>query len=289
MSKLSQELEAGRFAVTAEIVPPKGTNVQQTISTARLLWKFVQGININENPHAIMRISSLAVSHLLVESGMEPVFHVTARDKNRLALQSELLGAAALGIENILVVAGDHQSLGDHKEAKPVYDLDSVQMLHMISTLMSGKDLAGNPLDGTPTFFPGAVVHPQADIPELEIIKMEKKVAGGARFFQTQAIYDLDAFAAFMDQIKHLETKVLAGIVLLKSPRMGRFMNEKIPGIRVPEELIERLEKSSDVVDESLAIARELIAGCQDLCHGVHLMTIGWYDKVEKMLTDLVR
>ena len=288
MSKLREELEADRFAITAEIVPPKGTNVQETVATARSLWKFVLAININENPHAVMRMSSLAVSRLLVEARMEPVFHVTARDKNRLALQSELLGAAALGIENVLVISGDHQSLGDHKEAKPVYDLDSVQLLHMITTMMSGRDLAGGELDGTPVFFPGAVVNPQGDIPELEIIKMEKKVAAGAQFFQTQAVYELESFAAFMDQIKHLETKVLAGIVPLKSPRMGRFMNEKIPGIRVPDELIERLEKSSRQEEESLVIARELIAGCRDLCHGVHLMTIGWYDKVERMLTDII-
>jgi methylenetetrahydrofolate reductase (NADPH) len=288
MSRLGEDLQAGRFVVTAEIVPPKGTHIQETMSTARRLWKFVQGININENPHAVMRVSSLAVSRLLVESGMEPVFHVTARDKNRLALQSELLGAAVLGIENVLVVSGDHQSLGDHKEAKPVYDLDSVQLLHMMSALISGYDLAGNELDGAPVFFPGAVVNPEADIPELEIIKMEKKVAAGSRFFQTQAVYDLNSFAAFMEQIEYLETKVLAGIVLLKSPRMGRFMNEKIPGIRVPEELIQRMEKSAHREAESLTIARELIAGCRDLCHGVHLMTIGWYDKVEEMLRDVI-
>lgn len=289
MSKLREQLEAGRFAVTAEIVPPKGVNVQETIETARSLWKFVQAININENPSAVMRISSLAVSRLLVESQMEPVLHVTARDKNRLALQSDLLGASALGVENVLVISGDHQSLGDHKEAKPVYDLDPVQMLHMISTLMSGRDMAGNRLDGTPTFFSGAVVHPQAETLELEIIKMEKKVAGGARFFQTQAVYDLEVLASFMNQIEHLQTKILAGIVFLKSPRMGRFMNEKVPGIRVPEGLIQRLEKSSHPEAESLAIARELIAGCRDLCHGVHLMTIGWYDKVEAMLKDIIQ
>ncbi len=287
MSRLSEELEAGRFVVTAEIIPPKGINVHKTLSTAEHLWRFVQAININENPHAVMRMSSLAVSRLLVELGMEPVFHATARDKNRLALQSELLGAAVLGVENVLVVSGDHQSLGDHKEAKPVYDLDSVQLLHVISTLMSGYDLAGQKLDGAPTFFPGAVVNPQADILELEIIKMEKKVAAGARFFQTQAIYDVDALAAFMEQIEHLNTKVLAGIVLLKSHRMGRFMNDKIPGIRVPESLLQRMQKSPHPKVESLAIARELIAGCRHLCHGVHLMTIGWYDKVGEMLQEV--
>jgi methylenetetrahydrofolate reductase (NADPH) len=288
MSKLRQQLEAGRFAVTAEIVPPKGTNIKPTIAAARALWPHVQGININENPHAVMRIGSLAVSRLLAENGMEPVFHVTTRDKNRLALQSELLGAAVLDIENVLVVSGDHQSLGDHKEAKPVYDLDSVQMLHVISTLMSGRDLSGNPLDGTPVFFPGAVVNPQSEIPELEIIKMEKKTRAGARFFQTQAIFDLEAFAAFMAQIRHLDVSVLAGIVPLKSARMGRFMNEKIPGIQVPGHFLERMEKTVDREAESLAIARDLIAGCRDLCQGVHLMTIGWYDRVGAMLEGLV-
>jgi 5,10-methylenetetrahydrofolate reductase len=288
MSQLRDQLAAGRFAVTAEIVPPKGTDIAQTLAAARSLWRHVQGININENPHAVMRISSLAVSRLLVENGMEPVFHVTTRDKNRLALQSELLGASVLGIENVLVVSGDHQSLGDHKEAKPVYDLDSVQMLHVISTLMRGQDLAGNPLDGAPVFFPGAVVNPQADIQELEIIKMEKKVAAGASFFQTQAVFDLRAFGSFMDLIRHLGVPVLAGIVPLKSSRMGRFMNEKIPGIHVPDQLLERMDRSSDHQAESLAIARDIIAGCRDLCQGVHLMTIGWYDKAGAMLEGLV-
>jgi len=285
---LSRQLDQGRFAVTTEIVPPKGTEIDETLSVARSLWPHVQAININENPHAVMRISSLAVSRVLVENGMEPVVHVTTRDKNRLALQSDLLGAAVLGIENVLVISGDHQSLGDHKEAKPVYDLDTIQMLHVVTQLMSGEDLAGNPLMGAPHFFPGAAVNPQAEIPELEIIKMEKKVRAGARFFQTQAVYDLDALAAFMERIRHLDVKVLAGIVPLKSARMGRFMNENIPGIRVPDALLDRMEKAGDREAESLAIARDLITGCRDICDGVHLMTIGWYHKVSAMLEGLV-
>jgi len=288
MSMLSRQLDQGRFAVTTEIVPPKGTEIDETLSVARSLWPHVQAININENPHAVMRISSLAVSRVLVENGMEPVVHVTTRDKNRLALQSDLLGAAVLGIENVLVISGDHQSLGDHKEAKPVYDLDTIQMLHVVTQLMSGEDLAGNPLMGAPHFFPGAAVNPQAEIPELEIIKMEKKVRAGARFFQTQAVYDLDALAAFMERIRHLDVKVLAGIVPLKSARMGRFMNENIPGIRVPDALLDRMEKAGDREAESLAIARDLITGCRDICDGVHLMTIGWYHKVSAMLEGLV-
>jgi len=289
MSTLRQRLDEGRFAVTTEIVPPKGTDIGETIEIARSLWPHVHAININENPHAVMRISSLAVCRLLVENGMEPVVHVTTRDKNRMALQSDLLGAAVLGIENVLVVSGDHQSLGDHKEAKPVYDLDAVQMLHVVSRLMSGEDLSGNPLSGAPRFFPGAAVNPQAEIVELEIIKMEKKTRAGARFFQTQAVYDLDALAAFMEQVRHLDVKVLAGIVPLKSARMGRFMNDNIPGIRVPDALLERMEKTGNREAESLAIARDLIAGCREICDGVHLMTIGWYHKVSALLEGLVR
>lgn len=284
MSKLSQQLEKGQFAITTEIVPPKGIGIDETIEVARSLWPHVHAININENPHAVMRISSLAVSRLLVEKGIEPVVHVTTRDKNRLALQSDLLGAAVLGIENVLVISGDHQSLGDHKNAKPVYDLDAVQMLHVVSRLMSGQDMAGNQLEGRPHFFPGAAVNPQAEIPELEILKMEKKARAGARFFQTQAVYDLDELAAFMEQIQHLNVKVLAGVVPLKSARMGRFMDEKIPGVRVPGTLLERMEKTGDREAESLAIARDLIAGCRDICDGVHLMTIGWYHQVPALL-----
>jgi 5,10-methylenetetrahydrofolate reductase len=287
MSKLSQQLEKGQFVITTEIVPPKGTGIDETIEVARSLWPYVHAININENPHAVMRISSLAVSRLLVEKGIEPVVHVTTRDKNRLALQSDLLGAAVLGIENVLVISGDHQSLGDHKNAKPVYDLDAVQMLHVVSRLMSGQDMAGNQLEGRPNFFPGAAVNPQAEIPELEILKMEKKARAGARFFQTQAVYDLDELAAFMEQIQHLNVKVLAGVVPLKSARMGRFMDEKIPGVRVPGTLLERMEKTGDREAESLAIARDLIAGCRDICDGVHLMTIGWYHQVPALLKGL--
>jgi len=288
MSKLRDQLEAGRFVVTTEIVPPKGTDIAETIEVAHSLWPSVTAININENPHAVMRISSLAVSRLLVENGMEPVVHVTTRDKNRLALQSDLLGTAVLGIENVLVISGDHQSLGDHKEAKPVYDLDAIQMLHVIARLMSGEDLAGNPLMGAPVFFPGAVVNPQAEIPELEIIKLEKKARAGARFFQTQAVFDLHILETFMERIRHLDVKILAGIVPLKSARMGRYMNEKIPGIHVPDALLERMDGAGDREAESLAIARDLIAGCRKLCDGVHLMTIGWYHKVAAMLEGLV-
>src|SRR3989338_4528413 len=194
----TEKVETGKFIVTSEIGPPKGIDIKEMLEDADLVKNRVDAINVTDLQSSVMRLGSLAVCHLLKDRGIEPVFQVTCRDRNRLALQSDLLSAAVLGIENILALTGDYPTLGDHPEAKPVFDLDSVQPLEVIKTLQEGKDMKGNPLKGSPKFCVGAVVNPGADPIEPEIIKMEKKIEAGAKFFQTQAVHDIELFKKFL-------------------------------------------------------------------------------------------
>lgn len=287
LTRLQRALEAGRFVQSVELVPPKGVEITPVMEQARSIRDYVIAVNVNENPASVMRLNSLSLSHLLAKEGIEPIFHITTRERNRLALQSELLGAYVLGIRNVLVLTGDHQSMGDHKEAKPVYDLDSVQLLRLCTELMGGKDYNSHDLDGKPEFYLGAVVNPGSDLPELQILKMKKKALAGARYFFTQAVYDLNILANFMEQVKEIKAYVIAGIIPLKSAKMARFMNQNIPGIKVPDHLIEIMEKTMDRTAESIAIARDLVDGCRNLCHGAHIMPIGWYHLVPRIFDPI--
>jgi len=284
LTKLQIALESGKSVTTVEIVPPKGTNIEEQLGYAENLKSYVTAVNVNENPASVMRTNSLSMCALYIQRGIEPVMHITSRERNRLAIQSELLGANILGIKNVMVMTGDHQSRGDHREAKPVYDVDSVQMLRLITEMMGGKDYNGNDLDGTPKFFPGAVVNPGAELIEMQLLKMRKKWLAGARFFVTQAIYDLNKFEKFMEMTGDIDAFIIAGIIPLKSAKMARYMNKNIPGINVPDNLIEVMEKSDDKKAESVAIAGDLVNGCRNLCSGVHLMPIGWYELVPSIL-----
>lgn len=281
---IGKKLESGEFIVTSEIGPPKGTDVEEILEDAELIKGRVDGINVTDLQSSVLRVGSLAVCRLLKERGQEPVFQITCRDRNRLALQSDLLSAAILGIENVLVITGDHPRLGDHPGAKSVFDLDSVQLLEVIKKLQSGQDLAGNELKGAPKFCVGAVVNPGADPLEPQIIKMEKKIAAGAQFFQTQAVYDVKLFEKFIESIKHLKTTVLAGIVLLKSAGMARYMNKNVAGVSVPDNLIEEMDKAEKKGAKSVEIAARLINELKGLCQGVHIMPIGWDKKVPLVL-----
>ncbi|ALC17210.1 5,10-methylenetetrahydrofolate reductase [Desulfuromonas soudanensis] len=283
MSLLQQQLSAGRFVVTAEIAPPKGIDTAAALETARAL-RDVTAVNVTDNQGANMRMAPLAMAVLLLREGIEPILQLTCRDRNRLALQSDLLGAAALGIENLLLLSGDHPRFGDHPGARPVFDLDSVQLLQGVEELMAGRDLSGRPLCGLPRFFPGAAATPEAEPFELMFQKYSKKVAAGARFFQTQAVFDIPRFEIFMDEARPLKAPVLLGVLLLKSARMARFLNANIPGVRVPEPLIARLEAASDPLDEGVAIARELVACARLRCQGVHLMTLGCEERIPEIL-----
>jgi len=214
---------------------------------------------------------------------------MTCRDRNRLALQSDLLSAYGLGIENVLCLTGDHQQLGDHQESKGVFDLDSVQLLEAAKTLEQGKDLAGHELDGSPEFFLGAVATPEFDPLELHIVKLQKKVEAGARFFQTQAVYDTEKFKQFVKQIRGLNVPVMAGIVILKSAGMARYMNENVAGVNVPEQLIEQLKKDKQKAKSGrtgIEIAVRIIKEIRDSCNGIHIMALGWEDKIPAILDE---
>ena len=271
--------------LTSEIGPPKGIEVKGMLDDAELIRGRVDAINVTDLQSSVMRLGSLAVSSLLKQKGFEPVFQLTCRDRNRLALQSDLLSAAALGIENILILTGDHPTMGDHPEAKPVFDLDSVQLLQVAGKLQEGFDMKGNKLTGMPPkFCLGAVVNPGADPIEPQIIKMEKKIEAGAEFFQTQAIYDLKTFENFLNRIKHLKATILAGIVLLKSAGMARYMNKNVAGVSVPDNFIKEMEEAKDKAAKSIEIAARLIKELKPMCQGIHIMPIGWDKKVPLVL-----
>lgn len=277
-------VKQGKFVVTAEVGPPKGVDIQEMLETVELMRGRVDAINVTDQQSSAMRLGSLAICHLIKEKGLEPVFQITCRDRNRIALQSDLLSAYVLGIENILCLTGDYVSLGDHPQAKPVFDLDSVSLLLTAKELEQGRDLAGKELMGAPNFCLGAVVPPGADPIEPQIIKMEKKVKAGAQFFQTQAVYEPEKFKEFMKAVAYLNVPVLVGIVLLKSAAMARFMNKNVAGVYVPDDLIEEMDGAENRAQKSIEIAARLIKEMKPLCQGVHIMAIGWENKVPEVL-----
>lgn len=282
-----EKIQVGKFLVTSEIGPPKGIQTQTILEDAELIRGRVDAINVTDLQSSVMRLGSLAVCALLAQKGFEPIYQLTCRDRNRLALQSDILSAASLGIENILILTGDHPTMGDHPQAKPVFDLDSVQLLGVVKKLQEGFDMAGNKLEGNlPRFCVGAVVNPGADPVEPQIIKMEKKLDAGAEFFQTQAVYDVKVFENFLSKIKHLKTTVLAGIVLLKSAAMAKYMNENVAGVTVPQNLIDEMKSVSkeDRAKKSTEIAAGLIKELKPMCQGIHIMPIGWDKKVPLVL-----
>ena len=284
---LQPHLEAGKFVITTEIGPLKGTDTTEIEEVAEVLRGKVDAANVTDQQSSVMRLGSLTTCHLLKERGLDSVFQLTCRDRNRLALQSDLLSAAVLGIENVLAITGDLPALGDHPHAKPVYDLDSVQLLWTIKRLNEGYDLSGNELQGKTNLFPGAVVNPGADTEaafELQLIKMENKIEAGAKFFQTQAIYEPSLFAKFMKRAEKFKIPVLAGIIPLKSAGMARFMNKNVSGVFVPDELINQMATAEDKVKTGLEIAAGLIKELKDMCQGVHIMAIGWEKKVPALL-----
>ena len=293
MSQFKERLDAGQFVVTGEIGPPKGTNVAPCIHEAEQYLKGnVTAVNVTDIQTAVMRVGSLVGCKLLLDRGIEPVFQMVCRDRNRLALQSDLLSAAVLGIENVLALTGDHVVMGDHKDAKPVYDLDSVGLLQAMSNLEAGTDMgldikgSPNTLDGTPTFFKGCCTTPCGPDPEAQIIKLEKKVEAGAQFVQTQAVYDPATFEAFMKRIRHLKVPVLVGIVVLKSAGMAKYMNRGVPGVQVPEGIIQRMDEAPKDGRKKVAaeIAGELVRKMRPMCQGAHLMTLGWDDVVPDII-----
>ena len=284
MSHLRTALDGDGFVVTSELTPPKGTSLDSLLERARGLSGHVDAFNLTDSHAARMAMAPMAVAHLLIDHGLEPIMQVTSRDRNRIAIQADLLGAWALGVRNIAFMGGDPPKNGDHPEAKGVFDVLSANIIRAASGMSDGADMAGNALSGSPDFCIGAVVNPGAKDLDKEIDRMVEKREAGATFFQTQAVYDPGAFERFANRVEVLDVRLLAGIIPVKSPRMATYMNENVPGIEVPESLIRKLAESSDRAATSSEAAASVISEIRPMCRGVHVMAIGWEDKVPGIL-----
>ena len=283
-------LKTKDFVVTAEAGPGKGSNVSKAIEHIELLKDKVDGLNVTDNQSSVMRYPSLGICLLIKEHGGEPVFQVTCRDRNRLAIQADLLFAYSRGINNVLCLTGDSIDVGDHKEAKQVFDLDSVQLIHLVHTLNSGKDMAGNELDGGIDFCIGTTATPSADPLEPQLIKVEKKLKAGVSFIQTQAVYELDELKRLTEFVRNIDEKVkiLAGIVPVIGAKMATYMNENVPGIFIPQHLIDELAQApkGTGVAKGIEIAARMIRQMKEekACDGVHIMFIGREERVPEIL-----
>ena len=288
--RLTELFERGEFVVTAEVGPPKGINIDHLIEEVNTYLKGrVTAVNVTDNQSSVMRLGSLATCKAFKDEGIPPIFQVTCRDRNRIALQSDILSAAMLGIDNLLLLTGDHTTLGDHPQSKPVFDLDSVSLIHAVKQLESGVDLAGNELVGEPPkFAKGAVVSPCSDSVDVQLAKMEAKVKAGADYFQTQAVYEPEKFIEFMEKAKQFGVPVMLGVVIPKSVGMVKFMNANVAGIHVPDHLIEELKKDKEKTKAGITgveITARIIKECKDYCDGLHIMALGWESKVPDILT----
>jgi 5,10-methylenetetrahydrofolate reductase len=289
--RLTELFQRGEFVVTAEVGPPKGYHIDHLLHEVDTYLKGrVHAVNVTDNQSSVMRLGSLATCIALKNKGLDPIFQMTCRDRNRIALQSDILSAALFGIENLLCLTGDHTTLGDNPQAKPVFDLDSVSLLHMVNKLEAGTDMAGNALDGEPPkFSKGAVVSPCSDSVDVQLAKMEAKVKAGAEYFQTQAVYEPEKFIKFMEKAKQFGVPVQLGIVIPKNAGMAKYMNANVAGISVPDSMIAELQADKEKTKAGITgveISARIIKECKDYCQGVHIMALGWESKVPDILTQ---
>jgi len=286
--RITELFDNGEFVVTAEVGPPKGIHLGHLVEEAKQYLSGITAVNVTDNQSSVMRTSTLATCAALKNAGLTPIYQATCRDRNRIALQSDLLGAAALGIENILCLTGDHTKMGDHPGAKPVFDLDSVSLLYTASQLEKGVDLSGNPLVGEPPkFAKGAVVSPISDSVDAQLAKMERKVMAGADYFQTQAVFEPEKFIKFMERAKEFGKPVQLGVIIPKSVGMCKFMNNNVAGVHVPDEMLDELRADKEATKAGITgveIAARIIRECRPYCQGVHIMALGWEDKVPALL-----
>ena len=286
--KVTELFKEGKFVVSAEVGPPKGIHIEKMIEEAKEYLTGVDAINVTDNQSSVMRLGSLAVCKVLKDNGFNPIFQMTCRDRNRIALESDLLSAAMLGIDNVLSLTGDYTKLGDHPGAKPVFDLDSVSLLYTMGLLEQGKDLGGQELEGEPpTFAKGAVVSPCSDSVDAQLVKMERKIKAGAQFFQTQAIFDSEKYIKFYERAKEFGVPIQLGIIVPKNAGMCNFMNNNVAGISIPADIIEELKADKERAKAGITgteIAARIIRECKDYCQGVHIMTLGWESKIPGLL-----
>ncbi len=286
--RITEQFAKGEFVVNAEVGPVKGTNIDHLLTEAKEYLSDISAVNVTDNQSSVMRMGSLPVCVAMKNQGLNPILQLTCRDRNRIALQSELLGAAMLGIDNILCLTGDHTKMGDHPGAKPVFDLDSVSLLHTACQLEKGYDLAGNQLVGEPPkFAKGAVVSPVSDSVDAQLAKMERKVMAGAEYFQTQAVFESEKFISFMEKAKEFGKPVQLGVIIPKSAGMAKFMNRNVAGVHVPDDMIAELAADKEKAKLGITgveIAARIIKECRPYCQGVHIMALGWEAKVPEIL-----
>ena len=286
--RITELFDNGQFVVTAEVGPPKGIHVDHLVEEAKEYLSGITAVNVTDNQSSVMRMGSLPTCVALKNAGLTPILQLTCRDRNRIALQSELLGAAMLGIDNILCLTGDHTKMGDHPGAKPVFDLDSVSLLHTACQLEKGIDLCGQPLVGEPPkFAKGAVVSPCSDSVDAQLAKMERKVMAGAEYFQTQAVFDSEKFIQFMEKAKQFGKPVQLGVIIPKSAGMAKFMNKNVAGVHVPQWMIDELAADKEKAKAGITgveLAAKVIKECRPYCQGLHIMALGWEAKVPDLL-----
>ena len=286
-SNLEKVLEGGHFAVTAEVGPPKGASATVIQRKGDLLKLYCDAMNVTDNQTAIVRMSSWSGCILLKEMGIDPVLQMVVRDRNRIAIQSDILGAAALGIRNVLCLSGDHQKFGNHPTAKGVYDIDSMQLIQTLKTMRDEKKfLCGEDISGEVQLFIGAVENPFADPFEYRVKRLAKKVKAGADFIQTQAVFDAPKFSKWMEMVRDQgldkQVHILAGVIPIKSVGMARYMRDNVSGISVPNEIVTRMEEAKDVKEEGVKISLEIIDQLKEIdgIHGIHIMAVAWEDIV---------
>jgi len=286
LGKFQSAIALKQFIITAEVTPPKGGNPARMLEVAQLLKNRVHGVNITDGSRAVLRMSSIAASTLLLQQGIEPICQITGRDRNSIGLQADLMGAYGLGIRNILALTGDPIKAGDHPQAKAVFELESTRLLRLITKLNGGFDLNDRPLpDGNLELFAGAAVDPQSKSWSGLQRRFEQKLLSGANFFQSQLITDFDKLDKFMNQIAlKCDRPILAGIFLLKSAKNARFINKNVPGVQIPDHIIERLEKAENPLQEGVTIASEQVKLAKDICQGVHLMAV----KKEELIPQIL-
>ncbi len=292
-SNLERLLESGQFAVTAEAGPPKGSSPKVVQRKGELLKFCCDALNVTDNQTAIVRMSSLSGCVLLKEMGMEPVLQMVVRDRNRLALQGDILGAAALGIRNVLCLSGDHQKFGNHPTAKGVYDIDSIQFIQMVKTMRDEhKFLNGEEISGDVPFFIGAAANPFADPFEFRVTRLAKKVKAGADFIQTQGIFDMPKFIEWMKMVRDRgldkKTHILAGLIPIKSVGMARYMRNNVSGLSVPKEIVDRMADAKEPKEEGVKICLETIEQLKEVdgIHGIHIMAVAWEDIVSRIVEE---
>ncbi|MFC1913501.1 methylenetetrahydrofolate reductase [Chloroflexota bacterium] len=290
-TNLEKILESGMFAVTAEAGPPKGTSTTVIERKGELLRRHCDAINITDNQTAIVRMSSLAGCILLKQQGVDPVMQIVVRDRNRVAIQSDVLGAVALGIGNILCLSGDHQQFGNHPATRGVFDIDSIQLIQTLKQMRDErKFLSGDDISGDVPLFIGAAANPYADPFEFRVARLAKKVKAGADFIQTQAVYNVAKFIEWMETVREQrldkQVHILAGVIPIKSTGMARYMRDYVSGISVPDEIVTRMEEAKDTKHEGLKIALEVIEQLKEIAgvHGIHVMAVGWEDIVPEIV-----